>query len=394
MRAPKMIARVALGAVFLAAAAALPAAAQPLGTDDFRLDQRLSGVFTVAGKQVPLPAGDWRVAGYRKMTIETGLINYGAYGVIHNIVLFKTSGSTVDALLDLNVNALPVNDGWGISKDCERQDFYATIARYKSGWDASCLFLYHTQTAATDKTSRAWGDAMNYAKEKKLTLPLSWVTAGFRVATRSDVVDARFSFNPETRGMKASNGAWDQSPWHKTKFEADPAKVAFIAALATWAGPYAQNIEEGMKNRLLVKDGYPMPFANAAKAEDKSIAARLKTLDKLYAEKGVTEEDYKAQREAIASGKADEPIAQPDAPTIAFWKTVAYRPMVSTANIFIDYYWVGSPFATGVLVILQILVNTTKFYFHEVAWERFVGAGSGKRDAPRTIDFTYAAVNS
>jgi uncharacterized membrane protein len=393
MRAPKMIARAALGALFLAAAAALPAAAQTLGTDDFKIDQRLTGVFTVAGKQVPLPAGDWRVAGYRKVTIETGLINYGAYGVIHNIVLFKTSGSTVDALLDLNVNALPVNDGWGISKDCERQDFYATIARYKSGWDASCLFLYHTQTATTDKTSRAWSDAMTYAKDKKLTLPLSWVTAGFRVATRSDVVDARFSFNPETRGMKASNGAWDQSPWHKTRFEADPAKVAFIAALATWAGPYAQNIEEGMKNRLLVKDGYPMPFANA-KAEDKNIAARLKTLDKLYAEKAVTEEDYKAQREAIASGKADEPIPQPDAPTIAFWKTVAYRPMVSTANIFIDYYWVGSPFATGVLVILQILVNTTKFYFHEVAWERFVGAGSGKRDAPRTIDFTYAAVNS
>ena len=387
-----MIARFALGALLLGTAA-MTASAQGLGSDDFKVDQRLSGVLTIAGKQVPLPTGDWRVVGYRKMTIETGLINYGAYGVIHNLVLFKTSGGTVDALLDLNVNALPVNDGWGISKDCERQDFYAAIARYKSGWDASCLFLHHTQTAANDKTSRAWNDAVTYARDKRLTLPQSWVTAGFRVATRSDVVDARFSFNPETRGLKASNGAWDQSPWHKSKFEADPAKVAFVAALATWAGPYAQHIEEGMKNRLLVKDGYPMPFANA-KPDDKSVATRLKTLDKLYAEKAVSEEDYKAQREAIASGKADEPIPQPDAPTIAFWKTVAYRPMVSTANIFIDYYWVGSPFATGVLVILQILVNTTKFYFHEVAWERFVGAGSGKRDAPRTIDFTYATVNS
>jgi len=390
----KMMGRFVFGALALAAIGAAPAAAQGLGSDEFKVDQRLSGVFTIAGKQVPLPTGDWRVAGYRKNTVDTGLINYGAYGVIHNLVLFKTSGGTVDALLDLNVNALPVNDGWGVSKDCDRQDFYATIGRYKSGWDASCLFLYHNQTAAADKTSRAWGDALNYARDKKLALPQSWVTAGFRVATRADVIDARFSFNPETRGLKASNGAWDQSPWHKSKFESDPAKVAFVAALATWAGPYSQHIEEGMKNRLLVKDGYAMPFANAPKVDNASVVARLKTLDKLYAEKGITEEDYKAQREVIASGKADEPIPQPDAPTIAFWKTLAYRPMVSTVNIFIDYYWVGSPFATGVLVILQILVNTTKFYFHEVAWERFMGGSGGKRDAPRTIDFSYASLNS
>lgn len=385
-----------LAVAALLSAAALPAAAQTTAVQDFRVDQSFSGILAIAGKQVPLPEGEWRLAGYKRMTVEAGRINFGAYGVIHNLVLFRSTGRNVDAVLDLNVNALPVTDGWGVSRECGREDVYATITRYKSGWDASCIFMLHSQTAAADKASPAWTDATAYARTKSLTLPPSWITAGFRTASRSDVVDARFSFNPATRGLPVSNGAWDQSPWHKTKFESDPAKVAFVAELARWVGPYANHIEQGMKNRLLVRDAYPMPFSSkpATEGTGGTTATRLKTLDKLYAENGITEENYKAQRAAIASGKADEPLAQPDAPTIALWKTLAYRPMVSTANIFIDYYWIGAPFATGVLVILQIVVNSTKFYFHEIAWERFVGAASGKRDAPLVVDFTYAALTS
>jgi len=385
----------ALAAAALISAAALPASAQPTSAiQDFKADQSFSGILGIAGKQVPLPEGDWRLAGYKRMTVEGSRFNFGAYGVIHNLVLFRTSGRNVDAVLDLNVNAIPVTDGWGVSKECSREDLYAVISRYKSGWDASCIFILHTQTPAADKASPAWSDATAYARTKNLNLPPSWVTAGFRMASRSDVVDARFSFNPATRGLQATNGAWDQSPWHKSKFESDPAKVAFVSELARWVGPYASTIEQGMKNRLLVRETYPMPFSSKPPVEAAVATARLKTLDKLYAENGIPEDSYKAQREQIVSGKATEPLPQPDAPTIALWKTLAYRPMVSTANIFIDYYWIGQPFAAGVLVVLQVVVNTTKFYFHEIAWERFVGGASGKRDAPLVVDFTYAALTS
>ena len=43
--------------------------------------------------------------------------------------------------------------------------------------------------------------------------------------------------------------------------------------------------------------------------------------------------------------------------------------------------------AAGVLVILQVFVNTTKFFFHEVMWQELFGAGPLGRDEPRLIDF-------
>ncbi len=362
----------------------------------FHPGQAFTGVLGVAGKQVPLPEGVWYVAGYHRAAVESST-DFGPYGVIHDLVLFRAEGGTVGAFMHVHANALPVNDGWGISRDCQRKDAYATAMRYQSGWDVSCVFLVHTQSAPAEASSRAWKDALVYAGDHRLSVPATWITTGFRVGNRRDVLDVRIAFNPEGGELPAAApGPWEASPWHATKVESDPARARYLHHLALWTPGYAGLVEEGMKNRLDGQQAYPMPFdewdPSAAKSAD--AAGRLKVLDRLLADGLIGESDHATQRELILSGKALEPIPQPDGPTIAFWKTISYRPIVSTANVFIDYYWVGSPFATGVLVALQIVVNSTKFYFHEIAWERYFGAAVGKRDVPRVIDFSYAGVSS
>ena len=362
----------------------------------FHPGQAFSGILPVAGKQVPLPDGVWYIAGYRRGALESS-IDFGPYGVIHDLVLFRADGDTAGAFIHVHANALPVKDGWGISCDCQRQDGYATAMRYQSGWDVSCVFLVHTQSTLTEASSRAWMDALVYAREHRIAIPPTWITAGFRVANRRDILDVRVAFNPEAEGLPAdAPGPWEDSPWHATRLEADKTRSRFLQDLAVWTPGYAGLIEEGIKNRLDGQQPYPMPFGewDPATALAADAAGRIKVLDRLLADGLIGEREHETQRELILSGKALEPIPQPDGPTIAFWKTISYRPLVSTANVFIDYYWVGSPFATGVLVGLQIVVNTTKFYFHEIAWERFFGAAIGKRDAPRVVDFSYAGVSS
>lgn len=362
----------------------------------FHPGQTFTGILGVAGKQVPLPEGVWYVAGYHRAAVESST-DFGPYGVIHDLVLFRAEGDSVGAFLHVHANALPVNDGWGISRDCQRTDAYATSMRYQSGWDVSCVFLVHTQSAPGEASSRAWKDELAYAGDRRLSVPATWITTGLRVGNRRDVLDVRIAFNPEVDELPvAAPGPWGDSPWHATKVESDPVRARYLHHLAGWTPGYAGLVEEGMKNRLNGQQAYPMPFGEWDPAEAKSADAtgRLKVLDRLLADGLIGESDHAAQRDLILSGKALEPIPQPDGPTIAFWKTISYRPMVSTANVFIDYYWVGSPFATGVLVALQIVVNTTKFYFHEIAWERFFGAATGKRDVPRAVDFSYAGVSS
>lgn len=128
----------------------------------------------------------------------------------------------------------------------------------------------------------------------------------------------------------------------------------------------------------------PTPFQPRTTAA--LISERVKRLDRMLAAGMITAEEYDARRALVESGETLNAPPVVDAGTVALWKTMSYRPLVSTANIFIDYFWIGQPFAAGVLVFLQVAVNTTKFYFHELAWSRFLGDSGGRREVSRTVD--------
>jgi len=70
-------------------------------------------------------------------------------------------------------------------------------------------------------------------------------------------------------------------------------------------------------------------------------------------------------------------------------KAISYRVIVSISHIFVDYYWTGNYVAAGALEVLQITINSTKFYFHELAWAKYMGVPRG--DSARTLDFKYIA---
>jgi uncharacterized membrane protein len=72
-------------------------------------------------------------------------------------------------------------------------------------------------------------------------------------------------------------------------------------------------------------------------------------------------------------------------------KAVSYRVIVSVSHIFVDYYWTGSYVAAGALEILQITINSTKFYFHELAWAKYMGVP--RTDSARVVDFKYIGVD-
>jgi uncharacterized membrane protein len=81
----------------------------------------------------------------------------------------------------------------------------------------------------------------------------------------------------------------------------------------------------------------------------------------------------------------------PDLSVITAVKALSYRIIVSISHIFVDYYWTGNYVATGALEVLQITINSTKFYFHELAWNKYMGVP--RTDAARVIDFRYIGVD-
>ena len=216
----------------------------------------LSGVVTLAAKQVPLPEGSWVLVGSANAAVAS--ID-GAYGAIANVVLFRLQGRVVDAALELNVNELPVTDGWGLSADCDRTDLVLAVVRYRTGWDGSCFFVTHS-LAATPVLPPAWEQALRFAASADLIMAPVWVTAGFRVANRRDLIDARFQFSPVLRGVPVEIVArWEDSAWYGERLNADPRRLALATDIVRWSGHYGGWLEAGLKGRLDPALSVPMP---------------------------------------------------------------------------------------------------------------------------------------
>ena len=117
--------------------------------------EKVTNHIKLGSVQVPLPAGEWIVAGTGKQTLDIPAI--GAYGTIQSAVLFMTRGNEVVAVLEANSNQLPVNDGWGRTKACalDKGQLHLTT-RYKSGWQTGCIFVQASEFGVNSDGPAAW----------------------------------------------------------------------------------------------------------------------------------------------------------------------------------------------------------------------------------------------
>jgi len=335
------------------------------------------------GKQVALPTGSWIVAADGANDWSDPSI--GAYGYLRTIILFRVVNDRVDTILEVNTNVLPTTDGWGTASDCARTDLVLAVIRYRAGWDGSCYFVTHTLLSKESTT--VWHNARNFAAAKGWRLSPVSLTAGFRAADRSDVLDVRYHFAPETRGIPGESIAqWQDSHWMSARLDADPPRYAFARAVSDWAVSYSTMIDLGLKNRTPDRAVALPQIAGGQTAED-LIARRLAELEILRQAGTVTAEEYAEQTKALHDYGSGSSSGVPDIGVITAVKAISYRVIVSISHIFVDYYWTGNYVAAGALEVLQITINSTKFYFHELAWAKYMGVPRG--DAARTLDFKY-----
>ncbi len=387
--------RAMLAATFLALGSASAAAQPP--SQLLQPGTEIEGLMMLGGsRQVPLPAGRWIVAGDATSDFDGERV--GAFGRLRSTVLFRLEGQTVSAVAEVNTNLLPTTDGWGIAQDCERRDLILAVVRYKAGWDASCFFIGHTLAPAAQAgepgSPAAWRQAVAHAAQTGLALSSGFITAGFRAANRSDVVDLRIHFAPSALGLPAetSPARWRDSPWHADRIVNDAPRLAAAQRLGAWSLPFSALVDNGLKGRLQTGAAVPMPGEPADPAAD-VLTQRAAAIEGLYRSGAITQGQYEEQIRRLAERGLDTGSEVADPAVVALYKTLSYRPIVSFLNFWIDLYWIGTPFAAGVLEVLQIVVNSYKFYMHEIAWSRFAPSAS-RPDAARILDFRYLGRNA
>jgi uncharacterized membrane protein len=371
-------------AALVAIAVVTPAFAQgPL-----RIGSTVERTLRIDGKRLTLPIGAWTVAA--DGASEWNDAGLGAYGYLRTVILFRVVDGKLDTVLEVNANVLPTLDGWGMTAACARNDLVLAVIRYRAGWDGSCYFVTHTLMARD--TTPMWRRARDFAAQNRLVVPRMMLTAGFRSANRTDVLDVRYHFAGESRGIGfESADRWKDSAWMAYRLDQDKARGAFARAVSDWAVGYSGVVDAGLKNRVLTEDPVAMPEAAKGNAVIDVVSRRLAELELLRQGGAISQQEFDVQARSLKEHGLGASSNAPDLATVTAVKALSYRIIVSISHIFVDYYWTGNYVATGALEVLQITINSAKFYLHELGWAKYKGIP--RTDAARVIDFKYIGVD-
>jgi len=372
----------------LAALLAVSVLAPAFAQGPLRIGSTVERTLRIDGKRLTLPIGAWTVAA--DGASEWNDTSLGAYGYLRTVILFRVVDGKLDTVLEVNANVLPTMDGWGMSAAGGRNDLILAVVRYRAGWDGSCYFVSHTMMSRD--TTAIWRRARDYAAQNRMMIPRIMLTAGFRSANRTDVLDIRYHFAGETRGIGPDSAdRWKDSAWMAYRLDQDPGRQGFARAVSDWAVGYSGVVDAGLKNRSLTEDPIAMPEASRGNAVIDVVSRRLAQLELLRQGGAITPQEFEIQANALKEHGLGASSNASDLATVTAVKALSYRIIVSISHIFVDYYWTGNYVATGALEVLQITINSAKFYLHELGWAKYNGVP--RTDAARVLDFKYIGVD-
>lgn len=355
--------------------------------DALSLGDKVSGQFTLGAKQIPLPTGTWTVAGLGTQPFRNKEI--GAFGTIQSAILFLVRDNTVQAMLEVNGNTMPVNNGWGRTRACTEDDqALLLLTRYKTGWETSCQFVRATRFDADTTGPGAWEQARAQARQDKLTLPKIWLTAGFRVSDRQDIVDARYHLNPtELLGPDAAR-LTDPAEWAPQAIKADPLRQGATQAVAAWATGFDAWVERGLRNQITDPPG-PLPrvAARVSTFED----AKLADLRRLYGEGRISKETFEAQAK-IAPNEALEHKPQTSLVSNSVQKNISFRSFGTFVDYGIAYVVTASNYVSWGIALTLNATDSVWFVLNDQYWDNHY-ARLNTHNSERLIDFVYVGEN-
>ncbi len=213
-------------------AAAAHAASPPAATDN----DLFRGMIAVEGKEIPLPAGEWRLAG---RAVSAAADDGGSQRSIVSVALVRLHGMAVDAAVLVQTNRLDTDAAWGKATACDRSDLYFARIRYASDHDGSCAYAaYVDASVPRDSTDAAWQQTLLRGAGTGWHFPSHWVEAAYRITDPRDAIQVRYLFDvpagadgrlprPAVRALVA----WTEASW-STRWAAASA-IGWAPTMAT-----------------------------------------------------------------------------------------------------------------------------------------------------------------
>jgi uncharacterized membrane protein len=304
--------------------------------------------FEIAGKQIPLPDGQWRVIAERN---EPAGAVPASLSDLRQVILVQLQGPVASAIVVATANIGPSTTGWGTSRDCTRQDILMATLRYQSAVDVSCSFINHVVSAVADQPSVMDEELARRSKAEGWSIPATWLMAGFRIADRRDMIDVRYHFNPELIIPSRSAGPWQDNPWSRPAVSASRNRAAVVASLSNWVSASREMLEEGFRHRLPAGTSLPRPWGDGPSGASEPSTTLLELSH-------VVDADW----------------------ATSLKKTISWRVVAAFADIAIAYAFTGSVVLSGALALTGSVVKSVFYFGHEVVWDAL--DPSGRKQPP------------
>ena len=295
-------------------AAAAHAASPPAATDN----DLFRGMIAVEGKEIPLPAGEWRLAG---RAVSAAADDGGSQRSIVSVALVRLHGMAVDAAVLVQTNRLDTDAAWGKATACDRSDLYFARIRYASDHDGSCAYAaYVDASVPRDSTDAAWQQTLLRGAGTGWHFPSHWVEAAYRITDPRDAIQVRYLFDVPA-------GADGRLP--------RPA----VRALVAWTEASWYAVGSGFRNRLGTDDGNSLP-------------------------------DWRQPDAASAATMRPQVGAEQSQVEHLGTKMVTYRIFGTMTDMSVNYLWLGSLPSAGGLAVVGAVASSALYFVHELVWSR------------------------
>ena len=236
----------------------------PLGTV-------VSGSFDLAGKSIPLPAGNFVLAA--TTVTETGP---GFDGSISNprpkvarVLLVQIEPPRLRAAV--MARAVLKTESYRYTwagNPCKKEDtlYRADLARSVGEESENCLLVDHVIGAFNPRSQGIWKDAAAWLGEQQVQLPVPvLIMANVSRTERWQLVAASYAFNPRMYGCDAPRSrSWADSPWNKKSIDGDPQRVRFVESVVGYGKAMQQHFDALVAGRQSTIEKAPSIYSCAA----------------------------------------------------------------------------------------------------------------------------------
>lgn len=227
------------------------------------------GSFDLAGKTIPLPAGDFvlAAAAVEEKRWTQGDMSKATPSLARLLVVQIQPPRLRAAVYAEAVMAPPTYRFEWLGDACRREDvLFRSDLIGSNGGPQNCLLVTHLVGNFGARAQGLWKDAGTWLAGQNVQLPVPLLIVASVTRTQGwQLVKASYAFNPRMYACNAPRAkTWADSPWHRSHVGDDPERVRFVQSVTAWGKVAQQHLDGLVAGRSPATPAPPAIYSCAA----------------------------------------------------------------------------------------------------------------------------------